>query len=647
MAYYDDNYSVGEDDEIHYTSGTSDVDVNSSDYNDDDDDYDDSDEDDMKSESAVIATGSDTSNKSDDEQDDSDGHTTDASDIELWSGTSWKPDSFDYNGTLRLSNHISSTFPKHPTSIDIFRLFLTPEIATYIVDQSNLYRTQNNLTQQSPMTEDDFYSLLRFLYYSSTVPLPSKSDYWTSYCRQPIVADSITRNRIDYLLSILHLNDNTTELDKGEKIEPLINLFNERCRIVAEPEAYISIDEQMIGYKGKTAPKSFRQYMPNKPTKRGFKVWAKCGVSGFVYEMKLYRGSKEIILNKNPTTSLNRTLRSTTTTNNNDEIEQRQTNVKEYGLSGVVVLDFLKHIPIGSRIFVDNYFSSFRLIQKMTDLGYGFTCTLRSNRISQCPVPSDKLMKKKPRGYYESYLSDDERCIIVAWKDNKRVLLGSNCVGEEPLFMIKRWNKNEGNHVQVKAPQIVTYYNKYMGGVDTLDMMISLHPIPFRSKKWYTRIIWRIFDLIIINSWILLNQIRGTRKEINGPGNWRKFRLFHFKTEVAKFLLQKPQLLQIQFATLSSSTVKKQSLPILSSNDDYNDENNPPKKLKREYKSAVEKTLRFDGNNHFPKFIEAKNASRCKNEKCKQKTYWYCPKCDVHLCLTSQRNCFNEYHVNS
>ena len=207
------------------------------------------------------------------------------------------------------------------------------------------------------------------------MPLPSKSDYWSTYCRQPIVADSIMRNRIDYLLSILHLNDNTTELDKGEKIEPLINLFYERCRIVVEPEAYISFDEQMIGYKGKTAPRSFRQYMPNKPTKRGFKVWAKCGVSGFVYEMNLYRGSKEIILNKNPTTSLNRTLRATTTMNDNEEIEQRQANVKEYGLSGVVVLDFLKHIPIDSRIFVDNYFSSFRLIQKMTGLGYGFTWT--------------------------------------------------------------------------------------------------------------------------------------------------------------------------------------------------------------------------------------------------------------------------------
>ena len=92
-------------------------------------------------------------------------------------------------------------------------------------------------------------------------------------------------------------------------------------------------------------------------------------------------------------------------------------------------------------------------------------------------------MKKKSRGYYESYLSDDERCIIVAWKDNKRVLLGSNCATEEPLSTLKRWNRNEGNYVQVKALQIVSYYNKYMSGVDTLDVMVALHSIPFRSKK--------------------------------------------------------------------------------------------------------------------------------------------------------------------
>ncbi len=157
-------------------------------------------------------------------------------------------------------------------------------------------------------------------------------------------ADSITRDRIDYLLSILHLHDNMIEQDKGEKIQPLINLFNERCLITVKPETNISIDEQIIGYRGKSAPKSFKQYMPNKPTKRGFKFWAKCGVSGFVYEVKLYRGAAEIVSKENTSISLQRSLRSTIKTT-----------------TSMVVLDFFKHVPVGSRIFVNNYFSSFNL----------------------------------------------------------------------------------------------------------------------------------------------------------------------------------------------------------------------------------------------------------------------------------------------
>jgi len=87
-----------------------------------------------------------------------------------------------------------------------------------------------------------------------------------------MVADIITRDRIVYLLSILHFHANSIEKYKVEKFEPLLKYFNERCKLIVSPEKNLSIDEQMMAYKGTTAPTSFRQYMPKKPTKRGFKV---------------------------------------------------------------------------------------------------------------------------------------------------------------------------------------------------------------------------------------------------------------------------------------------------------------------------------------------------------------------------------------
>ena len=351
---------------------------------------------------------------------DSTNGSNDAKQDEKWSGTQLKPKLVDYNGILKLTADAASELPRNASPVDLFRLFLTPELASYIVNQSNLYRIQSNKTKQDPMTESDFYTLFGFLFYSSILPLPSKRDYWSSFCRQTIVADMITRDRIIYLLSILHFHDNAIEKDKTEKVVPLIRYFNERCKAIVECERDISIDEQMIGYKGTKAPTSLRQYMPNKPTKRGFKVWTKCGVSGFVYEINLYKGSLKAVFadNLRPGTSSAITTRATTATLNTNSPHFTATERKElekvYGMSGMVVLDFMESVPLGSLVFVDNYFSSTKLIQRMTDLGYGITCTLRSNRINSCPVSTENEFKKKERGYHECYISDNNQCAIVA-----------------------------------------------------------------------------------------------------------------------------------------------------------------------------------------------------------------------------------------
>ncbi|CAF3484370.1 unnamed protein product [Rotaria socialis] len=235
----------------------------------------------------------------------------------------------------------------------------------------------------------------------------------------------------------------------------------------------------------------------------------------------------------------------------------------------------------------------------MTDIGYGVTCTLRANRISNCPIPSEKDMNRMPRGYCESFVSDNEECSIVAWKDAKRVLLGSDFVDEDPNVMLKRWCKHQKVYVEVQAPQIVDCYNKHMGGVDTLGMMVALHPIQFRSKKWYTIIIWRIFDLMVINSWILMKNISDFRADVNGAASGENS--------------------QTHFTSPLSSTTNTSYLHLQSSDEENDNEIHVSRKRKREYQLAVVKELCFNGFNYLPKFIQTKNASRCKNEECEQK----------------------------
>ena len=86
------------------------------------------------------------------------------------------------------------------------------------MDQSKLYRIQTDNTKQSPMTDVDFNYLLGFLFYASVVPSANKRDYWSSFSQQSIIVDAIIRDRIRYLLSIFHFQDNSIEKDKVKKV---------------------------------------------------------------------------------------------------------------------------------------------------------------------------------------------------------------------------------------------------------------------------------------------------------------------------------------------------------------------------------------------------------------------------------------------
>ena len=175
-----------------------------------------------------------------------------------------------------------------------------------------------------------------------------------------MIADVIARDRIMYLLSILHFHGNAIEKHKLEKIEPILKYFNQQSKVIVEPEKNLSIDEQMIAYKGTTAPTSFRQYMPSKPTNMGFKVWTRCEVSPFLFEMILHHGIAKIVSSQSSLfdTPLNGVSCQTTTI----VLEHakligalRKVLRKEFNSPGLVVLDLIQNVPVNSSIFIDNF----------------------------------------------------------------------------------------------------------------------------------------------------------------------------------------------------------------------------------------------------------------------------------------------------
>ena len=102
-------------------------------------------------------------------------------------------------------------------------------------------------------------------------------------------------------MKYLHLNDSqkqpsrlSPEYDPLYKIRPFYDELIENFQKYYVPGQDISIDESIIGFKGRL---SWIQYMPKKPTKWGIKSWVLAeSDTGYAWNMSLYTGNTLIHL---------------------------------------------------------------------------------------------------------------------------------------------------------------------------------------------------------------------------------------------------------------------------------------------------------------------------------------------------------------
>ena len=128
--------------------------------------------------------------------------------------------------------------------------------------------------------------------------LPQVEDYWST---NPLlgaagIISGMPIKRFKVLLRCLHLNDNSTAVARGQpgfdKLhEPLIDAICENSLKLNKPGRDLFIEEAMVGYKGRS---SLKQYMPNKPTKSGYKIWCICNArTGYILLFSIYTGADE------------------------------------------------------------------------------------------------------------------------------------------------------------------------------------------------------------------------------------------------------------------------------------------------------------------------------------------------------------------
>ncbi|KAF2879462.1 hypothetical protein ILUMI_26709 [Ignelater luminosus] len=144
-----------------------------------------------------------------------------------------------------------------------------------------------------------------------------------------------------------------------------------------------------------------------------------------------------------------------------------------------------KPIRFGYKAWVLAQPSGANLITKLEKINFSGTGTVRDNRVDKCPIEDSAIMKKKPRGTFDSFVDRENNIVCVKWRDNSVVTVLSNKYGIAPVR------------------KAASCYNQSMGGVDLMDNNISNYRIGFRGKKWYIPILFWTFDVCMNNAWIL------------------------------------------------------------------------------------------------------------------------------------------------
>ena len=373
------------------------------------------------------------------------------------------------------------------TPYEFFEVIWGEDTFCYLADQTNPHTAQKKRGNWIDTSEAEMKAYLGMILAMGIHKLPSLRDYWSTNALLgvPGITRGITRNRFMTILSNLHLNDNTKmperdspSFDKLYKVRQLLDRIRDNSQGTYYPHQQLAVDEAMILFKGCS---TLKQYMPLKPTKRGYKCWCMCdSTNGYMYNLDVYTGKVSA-------------------------------NSDEDGLGSRVVKAMTEPLlGRGNHIYMDNFFSRTSLAVYLKQKN---TYTIGIVRTSSKGWPTElkntqALNREIQCGEFKSATtSDGIQCIV--WKDKKCVSFINTICNPEELAQVSRRNK-DGTRAQVACPQSVKLYNAYMGGVDLFDSQRKSYSSSRKSKKWWLRLFYFLLEATVVNSYILYKETQGT-----------------------------------------------------------------------------------------------------------------------------------------
>nr|CAI5869771.1 unnamed protein product [Callosobruchus analis] len=185
--------------------------------------------------------------------------------------------------------------------VDAFKTFISDVILDMILEHTNHMITvraaKYKVTSTSPVTKDKLLALIGPLIFSAVM----KNNHLSS----TILFDerkcgityrpTMSRERFKFLIDSLRFDNKATRderkvTDPFAAIRDIWDIFINICKTAYVPSTYMTIDEQLLGFRGKCP---FRMYIPNRPEKYSIKIVMVCDTaSKYMLNAAPYLGKK-------------------------------------------------------------------------------------------------------------------------------------------------------------------------------------------------------------------------------------------------------------------------------------------------------------------------------------------------------------------
>ena len=216
----------------------------------------------------------------------------------------------------------------------------------------------------------------------------------------------------------------------------------------------------------------FKQYIRNKSSRLGIKIFSLYEVSGYLWNSFVYLGKETNIS------------------------QEKQAIVRELVKSGAVVPKLMSELyGKGHHLYLDNWYTSEKLFAHLEQNGTVTCGTAMGNRL-KVSLKTEPLEK----GQYS--FRRNQNMLMVRYK-NKEIYFLSTIHEANTVRVTKRGR----NGISASKLTLINDYNKNMSGADRNDALIGNYSSVRKTHKWTVKVVMHFIEEAMLNSFILYDKV--------------------------------------------------------------------------------------------------------------------------------------------